>query len=123
MNERAAELGLDHTSFVDVSGRDRDLGTEGVAGYGECTGGNQFWEEDCAHYSTARDLAALARVLLDDPLLATIVSTPSRRTTTWRTHRRVPRLHGDQHQRSAPYPPAGLPRRLWRQDRDDAYGR
>jgi len=87
MNERAAELGLDHTSFVDVSGRDpEDLGTEGVAGYGECTGGNQFWEEDCAHYSTARDLAALARVLLDDPLLATIVSTPSRRTTTWRSH-------------------------------------
>ena len=62
------------------------LDSKGVAGYGECTGGNQFWEEDCAHYSTARDLAALARVLLDDPLLATIVSTPSRRTTTWRSH-------------------------------------
>jgi D-alanyl-D-alanine carboxypeptidase (penicillin-binding protein 5/6) len=86
MNERAAELGLDNTSFVDVSGRDpEDLGSEGVDGYEECTGGNQFDVAACAHYSTARDLAALARVVLDDPLLATIVSTKTWTTTTWRS--------------------------------------
>jgi D-alanyl-D-alanine carboxypeptidase (penicillin-binding protein 5/6) len=85
MNERAAELGLDNTSFVDVSGRDpEDLGREGVDGYEECTGGNQFTVAACAHYSTARDLAALARVLLDDPRLAAIVRTQSWTTTTWR---------------------------------------
>jgi serine-type D-Ala-D-Ala carboxypeptidase (penicillin-binding protein 5/6) len=86
MNERAAELGLDRTSFVDVSGRDpEDLGNEGVADYEKCTPGNHFRVDACAHYSTARDLAALARVLLDDPLLARIVRTPSWTTTTWRS--------------------------------------
>ena len=87
MNERAAELGLDNTSFVDVSGRDpEDLQREGVDGYEECTGDNQLSGDvaECAHYSTARDLAALARVLLDEPRLAAIVRTPSWTTTTWR---------------------------------------
>jgi D-alanyl-D-alanine carboxypeptidase (penicillin-binding protein 5/6) len=87
MNERAAELRLRNTNFVNVSGGDpEDLGpgANDVDGYEQCTGGNQFDVDDCAHYSTARDLAALARVVLDDPLLATIVSTPNWTTTTWR---------------------------------------
>ena len=95
MNDRAAELGLDDTSFVNVSGADpEDLGPvarrpsrdddQDVPGYEQCTDGDHFDIAACAHYSTARDLAALARVVLDDPLLATIVSTPSWTTTTWR---------------------------------------
>jgi D-alanyl-D-alanine carboxypeptidase (penicillin-binding protein 5/6) len=87
MNERAGELGLDNTSFVDVSGRDpEDLRREGVDGYQQCTGDNQLSVAvaACAHFSTARDLAALARVLLDDPRLAAIVRTRSWTTTTWR---------------------------------------
>jgi D-alanyl-D-alanine carboxypeptidase (penicillin-binding protein 5/6) len=87
MNERAAELGLRNTHFVNVSGADpEDLGpgANDVDGYQQCTGGNQFDVDACAHYSTARDLAALARVVLDDPVLATIVSSPAWATTTWR---------------------------------------
>ena len=78
MNERADELGLTNTSYVDVSGRDpEDL-------YEECQD-NEFDNPDCAHYSTARDLAKLARVVLDDPLLAGIVDTQSWETRTWRS--------------------------------------
>ena len=95
MNDRADELGLRDTNFVDVSGIDpEDLGPsyddavgaedQDVPGYEQCTNGDHFDIVACAHYSTARDLAALARVVLDDPLLATIVSTPSWTTTTWR---------------------------------------
>jgi D-alanyl-D-alanine carboxypeptidase len=95
MNDRADELGLRDTSFVNVSGADpEDLGPshddqvvdddQDVPGYEQCTDGDHFYIAACAHYSTARDLAALTRVVLDDPLLARIVSTPSWTTTTWR---------------------------------------
>ena len=94
MNDRADELGLHDTNFVDVSGADpEDLGPnepnvddddQDVPGYEDCTDGDHFDIAACAHYSTARDLAALADVVLDDPLLATIVRTPSWTTTTWR---------------------------------------
>jgi D-alanyl-D-alanine carboxypeptidase len=83
MNERAAELGLTNTSYVDVSGRDpEDL--DHIYEQQGCVG-NDFDNPACAHYSTARDLAKLARVVLDDPVLAGIVRTPSWRTTTWQS--------------------------------------
>ena len=86
MNERAAELGLSNTSYVDISGRDpEDLNEDGQLSEHAGCDENDFDNPACAHYSTARDLAALARVVLDDPLLASIVSTPSWRTTTWRS--------------------------------------
>ncbi|MHC4922248.1 MAG: hypothetical protein ACYTKC_22005, partial [Planctomycetota bacterium] len=53
MNARAAELGLSGTQFKNAAGRD-------------ATG----------HYSTAYDLARLARHVLADPFLAQIVKTP-----------------------------------------------
>jgi len=83
MNERAAELRLTNTSYVDVSGRD----PEDLHHIDEQQGcvDNDFDNASCAHYSTARDLAKLARVVLDDPVLAGIVRTPSWRTTTWQS--------------------------------------
>jgi serine-type D-Ala-D-Ala carboxypeptidase (penicillin-binding protein 5/6) len=84
MNARAAELGLDDTSYVDISGRDpEDLNEDGDLPAQAGCEGNEFDEPACAHYTTARDLASLARVALDNPLFAQIVSTPSWRTTTW----------------------------------------
>jgi D-alanyl-D-alanine carboxypeptidase (penicillin-binding protein 5/6) len=53
MNERASELGLDETSYANPIGLD-----------------------DPANYSSARDLARLARVLLARPRFARIVDTP-----------------------------------------------
>jgi D-alanyl-D-alanine carboxypeptidase (penicillin-binding protein 5/6) len=53
MNERAAELGLDHTSYANPIGLD-----------------------EAGNYSTARDLAALARRLLRNPRFAGIVDMP-----------------------------------------------
>jgi D-alanyl-D-alanine carboxypeptidase len=83
MNERAAELGLTNTSYVNVSGRDpEDL--DHIFEQADCED-NEFDDPDCAHHSTARDLAKLARVVLDDPVLAGIVRTPSWPTTTWRS--------------------------------------
>lgn len=84
MNERAAELGLDDTSFVDISGRDpEDLNDEGrLPAHAGCSG-DDFDEAACAHHSTARDLAELARVVLDVPLLAQIVGTDSWTPSGW----------------------------------------
>jgi serine-type D-Ala-D-Ala carboxypeptidase (penicillin-binding protein 5/6) len=84
MNERAAELGLTNTSYVDISGRDpEDLGDEGhFPGQARCEG-NDFDEPACAHYSTARDLAMLARYALDDPLFAQIVGRDSWTPFSW----------------------------------------
>ena len=76
MNERADELGLTNTSFVDISGRDpEDLGDEGFFPAQAGCDDNEFDNPLCAHYSTARDLAELAGVALDDPLFAAIVKT------------------------------------------------
>ena len=86
MNERADELGLTNTSYIDISGRDpEDLGDEGHFPAQAGCDGNEFDNPLCAHYSTARDLAELARVALDDPLFAAIVKTTSWTTTTWRS--------------------------------------
>ncbi len=54
MNARAAQLGMEHTGFTNPNG----LSEEG-------------------HYSTAYDMALLARVCLNDPVVAEIVSTRS----------------------------------------------
>lgn len=54
MNEFAASIGADDTAFVTSHGLDAP-----------------------GHYSSARDLADIAAVLLEDPVLATIVATPS----------------------------------------------
>ena len=84
MNARAAELGLDDTSYVDISGRDpEDLNENGDFPAQAGCEGNDFDEPACAHYTTARDLASLARVALDNPLFAQIVNTPEWTTTTW----------------------------------------
>jgi serine-type D-Ala-D-Ala carboxypeptidase (penicillin-binding protein 5/6) len=94
MNDRAGELGLSNTRYINIAGRDpEDLGREnddGTAPEGfwptqEMCSGNDFDEPPCAHYTTARDLAALARVALDEPLFATFVQRTNWRTTTWRS--------------------------------------
>ena len=90
MNARADELGLNDTSYVDISGRDpEDLNDERrLRAHEICRNdGNNFTLAECAHYSTARDLAALARVALDEPLFATLAQRTNWRTTTWRRGR------------------------------------
>jgi D-alanyl-D-alanine carboxypeptidase len=90
MNSRARQLGLSNTSYVDISGRDpEDLNNDGRLPAHENCDGNDFMEAACAHYSTARDLAALARVALDEPLFATLAQRTNWRTTTWRRDRLV----------------------------------
>jgi len=95
MNDRAAELGLTNTRYVNIAGRDpEDLGDDhanpAAPGFGfwptqvDCED-NEFNHPPCGHYTTARDLAALARVALDEPRFATIVGRNSFRTTTWRS--------------------------------------
>ena len=54
MNERAEELGLEHTSYANPIGLD-----------------------EAGNHSSARDLAALARILLRNPCFARIVDMPS----------------------------------------------
>jgi D-alanyl-D-alanine carboxypeptidase (penicillin-binding protein 5/6) len=76
MNARAAQLGLSHTSYVSITGRDPEDFVPGCSG-------NEFDVPACAHYSTARDLAALARFALDVPLFATIVGRATWTTTAW----------------------------------------
>ena len=81
MNARAAELGLDDTSYVDISGRDpEDLNENGDFPAQAGCDGNDFDEPACAHDTTARDLASLARVALDTPC--------ARRSSTPRNGRR-----------------------------------
>ena len=102
MNDRARELGLDDTRYIDISGRDpSDLGDDsaghdGIPGTGQWPAqehciGNNFSTPPCAHYSTARDLAALARVALDEPLFAAFVKRTNASTTTWRSPTGAPR--------------------------------
>jgi D-alanyl-D-alanine carboxypeptidase (penicillin-binding protein 5/6) len=94
MNQRADELGLLNTHYVNIAGRDpEDLGAENDDGAGpegywpaqEACVGNDFANPPCAHYTTARDLADLARTVLDEPLLARLVERTSWTTTTWRS--------------------------------------
>jgi D-alanyl-D-alanine carboxypeptidase len=86
MNARAADLGLDDTSYVDISARGpEDLNDDGAFPAPAGCEGNDSTSPPCAHYTTARDLAALASVALDNSLFAQIVNTPDWRTTTW-TH-------------------------------------
>jgi len=93
MNRRADELGLFNTHYVNIAGRDpEDLGAENDDGVGpegywpdqEACVGDDFRNAPCAHYTTARDLADLARTVLDEPLLARIVQRGSWTTTSWR---------------------------------------
>ncbi|MGS0684457.1 D-alanyl-D-alanine carboxypeptidase family protein [Nakamurella sp. GG22] len=87
MDQRAAELGLRNTSYVVISGRDPgDIITscEEAPGRDTETDFNLPW---CAHHTTARDLATLARIALDHPLFAQVVSTQTWSTTTWRRPR------------------------------------
>jgi serine-type D-Ala-D-Ala carboxypeptidase (penicillin-binding protein 5/6) len=84
MNTRAAELGLEDTSYIDITGRDpEDLNENGEFPDQAGCVGNQFTVDECAHYTTARDLASLARVALDQPLFAAIVRTTAGTATTW----------------------------------------
>ena len=96
MNRRAEELGLFNTHYINIAGRDpEDLGRENDDGVG--AGGRlarsrgllrrllQDPTSPCAHYTSARDLADLARTVLDEPLLARIVQRTSWTTTTWRS--------------------------------------
>ncbi len=78
MNARASALGLTNTSYVDISGRDPEDIISGCSG-------NDFDNPACAHFSTARDLAALARFCLNDSLFRTFVGTTSWTTTTWKS--------------------------------------
>ena len=80
MNSRAAALGLDDTSYRSISGIDaEDLPGSTCSGAPE----DQFEISACAHYSTARDLAALARHALTKTLFRTLVGTTTWTTTTW----------------------------------------
>ncbi len=81
MNDRATDLGLSNTSFVNPHGRDPEDTVPNL-----CSG-NEFDKPACAHFSTARDLAHLGRFALSEPLLAQWVSTQRWSTTTWRDSR------------------------------------
>ncbi len=84
MNTRAAELGLEDTSYIDITGRDpEDLNENGDFPAQAGCDDNEFDVPACAHYTTARDLASLAGVALDQPLFAGIVRTTAWTTTTW----------------------------------------
>jgi serine-type D-Ala-D-Ala carboxypeptidase (penicillin-binding protein 5/6) len=71
MNERAEELGLEHTSYANPIGLDQD-----------------------GNYSSARDLAALARTLLRNERFARIVDMPSA-TLESGSHQRVVQNRND----------------------------
>ena len=77
MNERARQLGLTDTSFANPHGRD----PEDVNG--SACQGNQFDNPVCAHYSTPRDLAALADFAMNDALFARLAGTQVWFPVTW----------------------------------------
>ncbi len=77
MNQRADLLGLSNTSFANSHGRDpQKIDKKNCPEV-------DFDDPKCAHYSTARDLAYLARTALPHPLFATVVSTPTYDTQNW----------------------------------------
>ena len=77
MNSRAASLNLANTKFANSHGRDPQKIIPD-----DCPD-IDFDSEICGHYSTARDLATLARFALQDPLFAQIVSTRTYQTKEW----------------------------------------
>ena len=77
MNARASALGLGGTSFVNSSGRDPEDLFPGV-----CSG-FQPNVPACAHFSTARDLARLARFALGDANFSAIVGQNRATPSTW----------------------------------------
>jgi D-alanyl-D-alanine carboxypeptidase len=77
MNTRAAELGLQDTYFANAHGRDpQKVDPDNCPQI-------DFEDPQCAHYSTARDLARLARTALAQPLFATVVGTRRYETRDW----------------------------------------
>lgn len=77
MNTRAAELGLRDTHFANAHGRDpQKVDPDNCPEI-------DFDDPQCAHYSTARDLARLARTALAQPLFATVVGTRRYQTQDW----------------------------------------
>lgn len=77
MNERATALGMNRTHFANPHGRDPQR-----VDPDNCP--NVVYDNSsCAHYSTARDLAKLARFAMNERLFATIVSTRTYSTKIW----------------------------------------
>lgn len=72
MNDRAQDLGLTNTHFIYAHGRDPATVDKPL-----CEG-NDFDNPNCAQYSSARDLAMLARFALSEPMFAQVV-----RTSRW----------------------------------------
>jgi len=85
MNDRARSLGLSNTSYRNCFGYDPfELPDQCVPPYS-----SMF---NCGHYSTARDLAALARAAMQQqPLFARIVQSAIWTPTTWLDSSRAPR--------------------------------
>ncbi len=65
MNEKAAEIGMTNSRFSNPHGLDEPF-----------------------HYTTARDMATLTRVALDNPTFAELVRTRQARVTIWKPGRR-----------------------------------
>ena len=78
MNQRAQALGLSNTAYRNAFGYDPvELPDECFPPYS-----SMF---NCGHYSTARDLANLARFAIrEQPLFASIIATVNWTPTTWR---------------------------------------
>jgi D-alanyl-D-alanine carboxypeptidase (penicillin-binding protein 5/6) len=85
MNQRAQQLGLTNTAYRNAFGYDPvELPAQCVPPYS-----SMF---NCGHYSTARDLATLARFAMQEqPLFAQIVATFQWTPTTWHNSANVPR--------------------------------
>ena len=77
MNARARQLGLNNTSSANLHGRDPQ-----TVDPDNCPKVD-FDDENCAHYSSARDLALLAQVALAEPIFANVVATPTYQTQSW----------------------------------------
>lgn len=77
MNQRASQLGLVNTHYANAHGRDPQR-----VDPGNCPQ-PVFDDSSCAHYSTARELARLARIALEKPLFAMIVGSRTYQTLNW----------------------------------------
>ncbi|MFL6515093.1 MAG: DUF642 domain-containing protein, partial [Chthoniobacterales bacterium] len=76
MNQRAQSLGLTNTAYR------RPGGYDPVEDPANCFPPYSSLP-NCGHYTSARDLAVLARFAMNQPLFAQIVATASRTTTSW----------------------------------------
>ena len=85
MNQRAQQLGLTNTAYRNAFGYDPvELPAQCVPPYS-----SMF---NCGHYSTARDLATLARFAMNEqPLFAQIVATFQWSPTSWRNSGNSPK--------------------------------